>query len=157
MFSQQMEYDEEMLNRLQRMNTFSSLFYVPLWMTASKGCDAPIHDLHFFSWYGWLQKYWQASSRSCSVEAWESSLVPDWRNCAICAVQQASSGNRQHKTRHRSKASGHTNSRTLSFGKACFSPSQKRQYFGGLCWTRVTDATWPLAWTGFQSQLTNGT
>jgi hypothetical protein len=47
MFSKQMGYDADMIEKLRRLNVFLNLFYVPLWMKASRGSDAPILDLNF--------------------------------------------------------------------------------------------------------------
>lgn len=48
MFQSQMTYDEEIIRKLNRMNTFLSLFYTSAWMKSSIGADAPINDLQLF-------------------------------------------------------------------------------------------------------------
>jgi hypothetical protein len=48
MFAKQMQYDDDTVNKLTRINMFLCLFYVPLWLKASSGADAPILDLQLF-------------------------------------------------------------------------------------------------------------
>jgi len=48
MFSKEMSYNEETFEHLRRINVFLNLFYVPLWMRASSGADAPYYDLQLF-------------------------------------------------------------------------------------------------------------
>lgn len=42
-----MQYDDDMVAKLMRINGFLAHFYVPAWMKASCGADAPINDLQF--------------------------------------------------------------------------------------------------------------
>lgn len=48
MYSEQMHYDSETVDKLERLNVFLQLFYVPLWLKATSACDAPILDLELF-------------------------------------------------------------------------------------------------------------
>lgn len=45
MFSKALLYDDEMVDKLMRMNRFLALFYTSAWMKASSGADAPANDL----------------------------------------------------------------------------------------------------------------
>lgn len=48
-FSDQLELDEGVLELYTRFVLFCALYYVPWWLVASKGIDAPIHDLEFWN------------------------------------------------------------------------------------------------------------
>lgn len=45
MFSKAMQYDDEMVEKLRRMNRFLALFFTASWMKTSNGADAPANDL----------------------------------------------------------------------------------------------------------------
>ncbi|KAG0712250.1 hypothetical protein GWK47_018903 [Chionoecetes opilio] len=47
MFAEQLEYDEETVVRLERLNLFLGLFYTPMWMSSTLAADAPANDLQF--------------------------------------------------------------------------------------------------------------
>jgi hypothetical protein len=48
LFSKAMNYDDELIDKLTRMNRFLTLFYTACWMKASNGADAPANDLQLF-------------------------------------------------------------------------------------------------------------
>ena len=48
MYSEQMHYDSVTVDKLQRLNIFLQLFYVPLWLNATSACNAPMIDLQLF-------------------------------------------------------------------------------------------------------------
>ncbi|KAG0703095.1 hypothetical protein GWK47_024929 [Chionoecetes opilio] len=41
MFAEQLEYDEETVVKLERLNLFLGLFYTPMWMSSTLAADAP--------------------------------------------------------------------------------------------------------------------
>ncbi|KAG0717600.1 hypothetical protein GWK47_054094 [Chionoecetes opilio] len=47
MFAEQLEYDEETVVKLERLNLFLGLFYTPMWMSSTLAADAPANDLQF--------------------------------------------------------------------------------------------------------------
>ena len=47
MWSDQMSYDREFVEKLHQINLFIALFYVPAWMKCNISMDAPINDLTF--------------------------------------------------------------------------------------------------------------
>ena len=47
MWSNQMQYESDFVDKLRRINQFIALFYVPAWLKCSIGVDAPINDLEF--------------------------------------------------------------------------------------------------------------
>ena len=47
MWSEQLSYNGEFVNKLQRINLFVALFYVPAWLKCNTGMDAPIKNLNF--------------------------------------------------------------------------------------------------------------
>lgn len=47
MWSAQMEYNQDDIIKLKRMNQFTALFFCSLWLKASIGADAPHNDLKF--------------------------------------------------------------------------------------------------------------
>ena len=47
MWSDQLSCDGEFVKKLQRMNLFIALFYVPAWLKCNIGMDAPINDVNF--------------------------------------------------------------------------------------------------------------
>ncbi|KAG0723910.1 hypothetical protein GWK47_041758 [Chionoecetes opilio] len=46
-FAEQLEYDEETVVKLERLNLFLGLFYTPMWMSSTLAADAPANDLQF--------------------------------------------------------------------------------------------------------------
>ena len=48
-FSKQLDIDKDYLNLYERFCLFCSLYYVPWWLSASKGIDAPVNDLEFWN------------------------------------------------------------------------------------------------------------
>ncbi|KAG0716303.1 hypothetical protein GWK47_010000 [Chionoecetes opilio] len=47
MFAEQLEYDEETVVKLERLNLFLGLFYTPMWMSSTLAADAPANHLQF--------------------------------------------------------------------------------------------------------------
>jgi len=47
MWSDQLHYERDFVENLQRINLFIALFYVPAWLKSSIGIDAPVNDLEF--------------------------------------------------------------------------------------------------------------
>ena len=47
MWSDQMSYDREFVEKLHQINLFIALFYVPAWLKCNIGMDAPINNLTF--------------------------------------------------------------------------------------------------------------
>ena len=47
LWADQLSYDSEFLEKLQRINELIAFFYVPAWLKSSIGLDAPINDLTF--------------------------------------------------------------------------------------------------------------
>ncbi|KAG0699479.1 hypothetical protein GWK47_002954 [Chionoecetes opilio] len=47
MFAEQLEYDEETVVKLERLNLFLGLFYTPMWMSSTLAADAPANYLQF--------------------------------------------------------------------------------------------------------------
>ncbi|KAG0725588.1 hypothetical protein GWK47_038348 [Chionoecetes opilio] len=47
MLAEQLEYDEETVVKLERLNLFLGLFYTPMWMSSTLAADAPANDLQF--------------------------------------------------------------------------------------------------------------
>ena len=48
-FSEQLEIEQEQLDLYERFCTFNALYYVPHWLSSSKGIDAPVNDLAFWN------------------------------------------------------------------------------------------------------------
>lgn len=48
MFADQMDYEQETLAKLERLNRFLALFYTPVWMSATSAADAPVRDLQLY-------------------------------------------------------------------------------------------------------------
>ena len=47
-FSEQLGFDREVVQALIRVATFITTLYVPYYISASSGCDAPVNDLEMF-------------------------------------------------------------------------------------------------------------
>ena len=47
MWADQMGYDEDIVCKLERMDRFLNVFFVPAWLECSKGSDAAVNDLQF--------------------------------------------------------------------------------------------------------------
>ena len=47
MQSNQLDYEEDNVEKLCRINVFLCLVYVPAWLKCSVSADAPINDLSF--------------------------------------------------------------------------------------------------------------
>ena len=47
MWSDELSYDGEFVKKLQGINLFIALFYVPAWLKCNISADAPINDLNF--------------------------------------------------------------------------------------------------------------
>ena len=50
MLTDQLEYEEEYVAKLRKMNVLLCLFYVPAWLKCSISADAPINDLSFIKY-----------------------------------------------------------------------------------------------------------
>ena len=75
LWADQLSYDSEFLEKLQRINVFIAFFYVPAWLKSSIGLDAPINDLTFLQ--EMLQERRSSCSRGCFYETFSSPVVFD--------------------------------------------------------------------------------
>lgn len=57
MFSQELGYNKQTIVKLEKINTFLSLFYTSYWVTSTSAADAPIHDLQFFKDIMWYHQF----------------------------------------------------------------------------------------------------
>ncbi|XP_076064399.1 uncharacterized protein LOC143038754 [Oratosquilla oratoria] len=55
MFCDHLEYDEETVAKLERLNIFLGLFYTPMWMMSISAADAPVNDFQLIQ--DMLQNY----------------------------------------------------------------------------------------------------
>ena len=72
-FSAQTAYDDNTIQKLERMNKFNALFYVNKWLSASVGADAPFNDLQLWHELNEYRKH-DASVANAAINAMKRHL-----------------------------------------------------------------------------------
>ena len=103
-FSAQTAYDDNTIQKLERMNKFNALFYVNKWLSASVGADAPFNDLQLWHELNEYRKH-DASVANAAINAMERHLWYLTEECAVFSVfsHRVSDAERQQLARQLSR------------------------------------------------------